>query len=175
MELHTTGIVLLVTVTVDALACLFRAAEHIVDHHRLVVVLQTALVQCQFLVSDIAGRNQAIADIGIYRVRRYRYLEGAIALPLLIVPDKQLDADSLANGLRHQFTPTVHIRLHGFPTAHQFTVANLEAGHHLITGVLQFEGERCYINRYSHSRVVRIDAWRLIDLRKLVRHVGVAA
>ena len=55
MKLHTLGIIHLVVVTVDTLTRRFLATKHIIHHHLFIVILQTTLVQGQFLISHIAG------------------------------------------------------------------------------------------------------------------------
>jgi hypothetical protein len=65
MELHAVGIVVLIVVTVDALAVLLETAENIVVDDALIVVLQTTLINGQCLVGDERRGYQTITDIGV--------------------------------------------------------------------------------------------------------------
>ena len=53
MELHLVWVVVLVTVAVDALLLTFAAAKHIVVDNRFIEILQTSLVDGQFLVCNV--------------------------------------------------------------------------------------------------------------------------
>src|SRR5574344_1387350 len=53
MELHALRIIVLVVMAVDTLSVLFRSAEHVVVDDAFIIILQAALVDGQFLISDI--------------------------------------------------------------------------------------------------------------------------
>jgi hypothetical protein len=167
MELHTLGIILLIVVAIDALTCHFLTTEHIVDHYCLVVVLQTTLVQSQFLIGDITGRDESVAEIRIDAVSGNSDMERFIPPPFLIEPDKHFDIDILTNSLVDQFAPIIHLRLYGLTTTHPLVVAYREAGHYLIAGVLEFEGQRGDIDWYRHVHIIRIDSGCLFDVGEL--------
>ena len=69
VELHAAGIIHLIVVAVDTLAGSLLTTEHIVDHHPLVVILQATLVQGQFLIGHITGRDESVADIRVDAIR----------------------------------------------------------------------------------------------------------
>ena len=98
MKLHALRIVLLVAVTVDALSLRGCRAEHIVVDDALVVVLETALADGQFLVRYIRRRDETVADVGINRVVGDIDGEGLIAHPLAVVLREHLHADGLSFG-----------------------------------------------------------------------------
>ena len=93
MKLHAPGVVLLVVMAVDTLALNLFATQHVVDHDLLVVVLQTALVQCQLLIGHIAGRDESVTDICIDAVGGNGDMERLIALPGITAAGKDLDID----------------------------------------------------------------------------------
>ena len=175
MELHATGVVLLVVVTIDALTCGFLTTKHIVDHHLLLVILQTTLVQGQFLIGHIARRDESITQIRIDAIARNGNMEGLVSPPLLIKLDKHLDIDILltADGLVDQLAPIVHLGLYSLTTKHQFIITHRKPCHHLVTGILHLECQRSDIHRYRYVGIVRIDRRRPFDVSKLSGHRNV--
>ena len=65
MKLHTRRIVLLVMVTIDALAVFLETAELIIVDNALVIVFQAALVDGQCLVADKRREDETVAQITI--------------------------------------------------------------------------------------------------------------
>ena len=162
VELHALWIVVLIMVTIDALAILLETAEDIVVDNTLVVVLQTTLIDGQRLVGDERRSNQTIADIGIDGVWRHEYLEGFEAGPLVTVSCIDINGNRLALGFLSQRVPFVNIRL---SVAHDIIVANSIAGHHLVSLSVKFKTQRCHIYRYCHLCIVRIDGGQFVRLR----------
>ena len=91
MKLHTAGIIVLVIMTVHALSTEFGRAEHVIDHHALVEVFQTALVQCQLFVGDITWRDETVTQPRVDAVGRYMDVEGAETRPLATGFDEYLN------------------------------------------------------------------------------------
>ena len=157
VELHALGIILLVVMAVDTLAVDLGAAEHVVDHHLLVVVLQTALVQRQFFVGDVAGRDETVADIGIDAVLRHADLERLVTAPLSVAAGKHLDVNIAIGGLAEQLAPLVHVGLHLTAATDQFVPLGTEACHHLVAASVHLERQRRNVHRHRHVAVVGIN------------------
>ena len=175
VELHALRVVLLVVVAVDALAVQLGAAEHVVDHHPLVVVLKAALVKRQLLVGDVAGRNQAVADVGVDAIVRHVDLERLVAAPLVAALGIDLDIDGSAGSLRRQLAPVVDVGLHLVAATYQLLVARLQARHNLVAATVPFESQRRNVHRHGDVAVVGIDGRSLPCLGKRLRHAGVPA
>ena len=115
MKLHTLRIVLLVVMTVDALAIGTLRAEHIVVDNAFVVVLKTTLADGQLFISDIRGRNESIADIAVDGIGRHIDMERLEACPMVVFVDKNLDLNGsglLVKGRLNELFPLAHAGLY---------------------------------------------------------------
>ena len=111
MELQAPGVVLLVVVAVDALPGLLCRAEHIVIDDALVVVLQAALADGQFLIADEGGVDEAVAQIAVDAVGRHIDTEGPVVGPLSCLAGIDVHGDGIALGPLCQLAPVAEARL----------------------------------------------------------------
>ena len=133
MELESLGILLLIVVAIHALSVDFVAAEHIAHDDALVVVFEAPLVEREFLIDHIRGRNQSITDVGVDGVGRHEDLEGLEQRPFAVVFGVNLDLNRLSLGLFSDYFPLVDVgtSLQVVATANDFFVLETIAGHHL--------------------------------------------
>ena len=167
MELHALRVVVLIMVTIDALAVFLETAEDIVVDNALVIVLQAALIDGQCLVGDERRGYQTIADIRVDGVWRHKYLEGFEARPLITVACIDINGNGFSFGFLSQCVPLVDI---GLSVAHDVVVANSIASHHLVSLSVKFKTQRCHIYRYCHLSIVRIDGRQFVRLRIIGRN-----
>ena len=159
VELHARGVVLLVVVAVDALsfAGALLAAEDVVVDDALVVVLQMALADGQFLVAHVGGRDESIAQVRVDAVVGDVDVEGLVLRPLASVAGIDLHADALGSGLRHKALPVVVTGLNLVAPEQQFLAAGREPRHHLLGLAGHLERQRRHVHRHRHLPVVGID------------------
>ena len=96
MELHPLRTVVLIAVAVDALSLVLLGTQHIVVDDTFLIRLQTSLTDGQYLVADIGGGNQTVAQIGVDGIRRDMDIERLIAHPLSVVAGKDLHLEGFA-------------------------------------------------------------------------------
>ena len=158
VELHTRRVVLLIVVAVDALslASTLLAAQDVVVNDALIVVLQTALADGEFLVTHIRWRNEAIAQIGIYAVLRNEDFEWLILRPLSVVAGIYINFDALACGLRNEPLPVVMTWLYLIASAQQLFAIDSKPRHHFFGLLCHFERERCHVHGYCNPLIVGV-------------------
>ena len=139
VELHAVGVVLLIVVAVDALSLGAFRAEHIVIDDGFIVVFQTALVDGQFLIGDIRGGNEAVADVGIDAVGRHIDVEGLEARPRVVLLRVDLYLDGIALGCFGQLSPLVGIGLYLGASTNDLLFASRQTGYYIIGVAVDLE------------------------------------
>ena len=173
MELHACGVILLVVMTVDALsfALPFLAAQDIVVDHTLIVGLQTALTDGQFLVADIRGVDETVAEVGIDAVLGHIDIEGFVFRPLSVVTREHLHPDLLVGSLRHEALPIITVGLYLVTFEQQLLTVGGEPCHHAFSLLCHLERQRRHIHRHRHALVIRVDVWLRIRRCVVLRHL----
>ena len=171
MELHATGVVLLIVVAVDALAFFLEATEHVVVDDALVVVFQTALVDGQCLVADERGEDETVAEIAVDSVGRHVDAEGLVVGPLVSLSCIDVDGDGTALGLLRERAPVVDIGLR-LAFTYYFLIAHGIAGNHPVGFLVELEGERGHVDRDGHVGIVGIDLRQVLALYTVFRYAG---
>ena len=100
-------------------------------------------------------------------------MKGLVSFPGLTKTGIYLDIDVFVNSFADHFSPIVHLRLHSLSSANHFIIAYRKAGHDFVTGILELEGQRSYIDGYGDICIVGIDARCLIDVSILLRHFSI--
>ena len=172
VELHALRVVLLVVMAVHTLARHILAAEHVVDDDSLVVVLQAALVDGQFLETDVRRCDEAIANPGVYAVGRDGDGERLVARPLVGMARKDLHLDALAARSGHQLAPLVGIGLYRCASTDILLAVKAVACYHLVGVTLHLEGQWSDVHRHCYVGIVRIDGGQLAGCRIVVGHTG---
>ena len=111
VELHPLRVILLIVMAVDTLSLIVFRTEDIVVDHLLIIVLQTALVDRQFLIRHIRRVDQSVADVTVDGVWRHMDAERLEASPLIVLPRISLHLYGLALGCSHKALPFIDIRL----------------------------------------------------------------
>ena len=176
VELDASGVVPLGVVAVDALAVLLVAVDHVAVDEALVEVLEAALVECQVLIGDVGGRDEAVADVRIDAVLGDGDVERLLAMPgvALLLEYLNSDAAVCGEGCALHLVPLLQSGTDVFATDVPRLGTCSEAGDEVGVGavVVDVEVQRGDVQGHGDSHVVGVNGRKGAFLDKLRGHLG---
>jgi hypothetical protein len=156
MELHALRVVLLIVVTVDALAFFLERTQHIVVDHTLVVVLKATLIDGKSLVTYKRWEYETIAKIAVDAIGRHVDAEWFVVSPLVGLLGIYIYCDGAILSLLGEYAPLVNIGL-GLAFAYYLLIATAVSGYHIISLLIELECKRSDVDGDGNIGIVGIN------------------
>ena len=168
MEEHIVGLVVLIAVTVDALAYLIVIHGNLViENLRLFKRGEVTLGNLHVCPRHIRRLDETIRQVFINRIFGNLYLERAERQPFVSFLTPYLDLDALTlRGIKHSmpfFLRNLH--LHTIAVCLLLTIGRGKTCHTCFVFISRkHEVKWCYIARYGDIAIIRENGWQALSL-----------